>query len=130
MATIKEKLYWKEWQRAFRKTEKYKMWRTKTVEKQNRDRKTMRAQIVEHYGGKCTCCGIKEIPFLTIDHINNDGYKTRKAGNKRREYSLGYYKRIIREGYPADLQILCFNCNLAKNHNGGICPHSTFIKAN
>ena len=24
----------------------------------------MKKQIIEHYGGKCSCCGIKEINFL------------------------------------------------------------------
>lgn len=25
--------------------------------------------------------------------------------------------------YPKDIQILCYNCNLGREKNGGICPH-------
>jgi hypothetical protein len=30
---------------------------------------------------------------------------------------------IKKNNYPERLQILCFNCNMAKAHNG-YCPHS------
>jgi len=121
--------YQKEWQRSYRNTEKHKLWRKKALEIQRQKAKKLKRQIVDHYGGKCACCGIYEIYFLTIDHINNDGYKlkNREDGTKRKNRVSGYlfYKQIIEDNFPNDLQILCFNCNTAKQHNGGVCPHKT-----
>lgn len=76
--------------------------------------------VLEHYGDKCTCCGETEPKFLTIDHINNDGHKHRhKLGSR-------IYWDIIKNNFPSDLQILCFNCNCAKGIYG-ICPHEEAI---
>jgi hypothetical protein len=27
------------------------------------------------------------------------------------------------QGYPAGLQVLCYNCNISKHRNGGVCEH-------
>lgn len=50
---------------------------------------------------------------LTIDHVNGGG---RASG----DHQLGarLLKRIVDEGFPADYQILCFNCNFAKHAEG------------
>jgi len=84
-------------------------------------------KIRNAYGNKCNCCGETNPLFLTIDHINNDGYKIRprnKNGYAQAEFSGSYYKRIIRADFPKDLQLLCWNCNCGKNRNNGICPHN------
>lgn len=73
-----------------------------------------------HYGGKCTCCGEGEPKFLTIDHINDDGYLNRRQNGRTGVASFYYW--IKKNRYPTDLQVLCFNCNLAKGHFK-ICPH-------
>ncbi len=117
--------YQKEWQRRYRQTPKYKDWRKKALVKQSLRAKELKQQIVTHYGGQCACCGIKELCFLSIDHINNDGYKDRKEGKKYRPSGILLYKRIIKANYPDNLQIYCFNCNIAKQHNGGECPHKS-----
>lgn len=78
------------------------------------------------YGNKCNCCGESNKLFLTIDHVNNDGYKIRqrnKNGNYSAPFSGHYYKQIIKANFPSDLQLLCWNCNCGKARNGGICPH-------
>jgi len=82
----------------------------------------MKETVVRHFGGKCACCGESDIGFLTIDHVNNDGGKHRKEIGK-----AGLYMWLIRHNFPAtyELQVLCFNCNFGKNHNGGICPHKS-----
>lgn len=76
--------------------------------------------VIEHYGGKCTCCGEKNIWFLSIDHVNNDGYKLGRSrpGTK--------YSNIISKNFPKDLQLLCYNCNQGKNNpiNKFVCPHN------
>ena len=65
----------------------------------------------------CACCGQSDERFLSIDHIHNDGAIRRKADRK---HAKPY--RIIKDGFPSDFQILCFNCNFAKQ-KFGICPH-------
>lgn len=86
----------------------------------NRERvRTKRLIVMDHYGGKCVCCGENIIEFLTIDHINNDGYVHRKIIGK---CSLILYNWIIKNNFPKDLQILCYNCNMAKGRYG-VCPH-------
>ena len=80
-----------------------------------------RTLVYAKYGGQCACCGEKEIRFLTVDHVNNDGHIERKKGI----YTNGsqFYRWIIQNNFPSDYQLLCFNCNLGKARNGGICPH-------
>lgn len=114
--------YQKEWQKTYRKTSQYKIWRRKATEKHLAKAQELKRQIVNHYSGKCACCGIEDIVFLTIDHINNDGY-LEKIGKKYRPSGYFLYKKIISKNYPDNLQVLCFNCNIAKQHNKGICPH-------
>lgn len=75
-----------------------------------------RELVFAHYGDKCACCGEDNPFFLTIDHINNDGHKKRKTSRLQ-------WHRAIKDGFPSDLQILCFNCNLGKSRNNGVCPH-------
>lgn len=73
--------------------------------------------VYNHYGNKCKCCSEPNRLFLTIDHVNNDGYLERKSG-------MVLYKLIIKNNFPEKFQILCWNCNLGKYLNNGICPHN------
>lgn len=76
-------------------------------------------KIVEHYtDGKncCNCCGEDIFEFLTIDHINNDGAKHRE------EIGTNILTDLIHRNFPEGFQILCMNCNMAKETNG-FCPH-------
>ena len=74
------------------------------------------------YGNQCACCGETEKKFLTLDHINNDGNEERKRTSSRSnatylwKYACDHFDK---ERY----QILCYNCNMGKNRNKGICPH-------
>ena len=77
-------------------------------------------RVIAHYGGKCECCGISDHRFLCIDHINNDGYAHRKLDRVR------IHDHVIKNGFPSEFRVLCFNCNLARAFFGGpnkICPH-------
>lgn len=77
-----------------------------------------RKKAIEHYGGKCVCCGEDTYEFLCIDHINNDGHLERKAGKSTRNLY-----NIFRQGiFPKHYQLLCHNCNMAKGFYGK-CPH-------
>lgn len=87
-----------------------------------RSRKNTKMKVINHYGGKCACCGENKSAFLTIDHVNNNGNdhrKTMPGGGS----STATYRWIIKNNYPTDLQLLCWNCNCGKQINGGICPH-------
>lgn len=77
--------------------------------------------VYSHYGNKCNCCKETEKKFLTIDHVNNDGYKDKKD---RGGSSDSLYRKIIKENFPDIYQILCYNCNCGKARNNGICPHN------
>lgn len=83
---------------------------------------SLKAQVYAAYGGyKCACCGETEPSFLSIDHMNNDGYKLRKAQTQGSGVRiLGWLKK---HGYPEGYQILCMNCQHGKARNGGVCPH-------
>lgn len=79
-------------------------------------RKRNRKKVTEKYGGACTCCGEKELLFLTIDHINGDGLKDRLDKG-------GWFMKLLRLERRSDLQVLCYNCNMGREVNGGVCPH-------
>lgn len=76
-----------------------------------------RKEVLNHYGSICACCGENNVRFLTVDHTNNDGAEHRKKIKKDIVYWL------IKNNYPEGFQVLCFNCNLGKSLNKGICPH-------
>lgn len=72
------------------------------------------------YGGVfCACCGETEERFLTIDHING----CTKAQRKAEGTGGALYRWLRAHGYPPGYQVLCFNCNMGREKNGGICPH-------
>ena len=79
---------------------------------------TYKILVFNHYGHKCVCCSESNKLFLTIDHINNDGKL------HRQNVKTSMYRWVVKNNYPTDLQILCWNCNLGKYYNNGICPHN------
>lgn len=89
-------------------------------ERKRRKRKEQRQQVISHYGGICTCCGLDDLDVLSIDHINGGGNRHRRIIG---DSSYQMYKWIIKNNYPEDFQVLCMNCNLAKAH--GVCPHES-----
>lgn len=78
-------------------------------------------KAMQPYGLKCACCNENELAFLTIDHVNNDGYLTPL------KTSLALYRLVIKEGWPKQYRVLCFNCNTGRHINGGTCPHGNGI---
>lgn len=89
-----------------------------------------KAKGLQAYGGQCVCCGESNPVFLTIDHINNDGAQHREEmgykANGRGELRIGsgttMYWWLEKNGYPDGHQVLCANCNMAKQSLGK-CPH-------
>lgn len=86
--------------------------------------KVMFFNLISNGNIRCECCGIDDIDFLTLDHIQNDGAKEKK------ELSNGQggewlYAKIMKKEYILSSEryrILCFNCNSARGAMG-ICPH-------
>jgi uncharacterized protein with PIN domain len=84
----------------------------------------LRHEVLSHYAGddlKCACpgCGERTIEFLCIDHIDGGGHL------HRLEIGLGsetLYKWLKRNNFPPGFQVLCANCNGAKQYHG-MCPH-------
>jgi len=84
----------------------------------------IKRSAMEHYGqGKCACCKNDFLPHLTLDHVNNDGKAHRASLRGWERGGICLYKKLKREGYPNNppLQVLCFNCNMAKKYYG-VCP--------
>lgn len=89
----------------------------------------VKAEVYAAYGGYvCACCGETEPTFLSIDHMNNDGYAHRKtiksagkAGNVIYRWLAKQFKQTGK--WPIGFQILCMNCQHGKSRNKGICPH-------
>lgn len=85
-----------------------------------RDYWQAKAKFLEMYGYVCACCGEANPKFLTVDHVQNDG------GDRRRFRSVGtmiFLKEAISNYQPNVYRILCYNCNMGRAANGGICPH-------
>lgn len=93
---------------------------TKNAETARAKHAALRNQVLEGYGGMCACCDEWIPDFLTLDHVQNDGANERKAS----DYNLmALYRRLIKEGFPLEYQLLCWNCNCGRAKNGGVCPH-------
>ena len=80
-----------------------------------------RNACIEHFShgtNRCNCCGENNTKFLTLSHKNNDGYKHRREGGAS-------YKRLYNDNFKTDYDIIieCYNCNLARSRNNGVCPH-------
>ena len=105
-------------------------WHKKNPEHSRRTQREIKERLRDSvlllYGNCCACCGETYQKFLTMDHVNNDGNKHKQASGLRYGGSaLHYYLKI--HNYPSGFQILCWNCNMGKAHNGGICPHITEV---
>lgn len=73
--------------------------------------------VLRHYGDECACCGEVERVFLTVDHLEGTGAAHRKQIRRRNIYFW-----LVKNHFPQGFQILCFNCNCAKERVGQ-CPH-------
>lgn len=87
---------------------------------QSRRRDEIRREVFAVYGNRCVCCGESEFSFLSLDHVNDDGALWRKV------FGIGITAIDLcrwakKNGYPRQLQLLCYNCNMSKEYGG--CPH-------
>ncbi len=88
----------------------------------------LRLEAMDTYGGRyCACTNCPEhthqhLKFLTIDHTSNNGNEHRRQFG-RNFSSLRLLRWLKQSNWPPGYQILCFNCNIARSFNDGICPH-------
>lgn len=91
-----------------------KAWRSRA------ENRMLKMEMIIEYGGKCACCGEKGIEFLTIEHINGDGWLHRYNINGN---GIRVWQDLKIKGWPKDnYTILCWNCNCAKKY-GKFCMH-------
>lgn len=85
--------------------------------KRHRDyNRALRNEVIDAYGARCVCCGETNRKFLTIDHVNSDGY-----ADRQRRSLMTWLKK---NNFPKDrYQLMCYNCNMGRAKNGGVCPH-------
>lgn len=73
----------------------------------------IRLEAMQAYGGKCSNCEENHPLFMTIDHVNNNGYLEHKTPG------IEFYQYLKSFGYPGkgtQVQILCHNCNALKEY--------------
>lgn len=95
----------------------YHRHRVDLLEKYKLSYQAKRFAVLQHYGGRCSCCGENTYEFLTIEHKNGGGTKHRKQIGASNMVAF-----IIKNNYPDNFDVLCYNCNCAKAFNK-ICPH-------
>lgn len=110
-------------QRNLRRREKYASEVNHPIRKRypKKDKRKFKVQTFDHYGKVCLCCGENNLKLLTIDHINDNGKEHGNGVNRYKGEDL--YRYLIANNFPSGLQVLCFNCNIGRRNNGGICPH-------
>jgi hypothetical protein len=99
--------------------ERRKRYRLIAAEKAKEQREIIRNEFFNIYGNICRCCGETNRRFLTLDHINNDGYLS-----PHRQYEI---TKAIKFVDKTRYQTLCYNCNCGKRVNNGICPHKSVL---
>lgn len=98
--------------------------RLQVLQKSRRQRDAVWDRLFALYGAVCVCCGEIDRVFLTVDHVNNDG-KIDRAKFKDGTASLRLW--LSRQPKLPNYRILCFNCNLGRARNAGVCPHELLM---
>jgi uncharacterized protein YeaO (DUF488 family) len=87
--------------------------------------KNLKFEVLSHYSNGtpiCACCGEKELSFLSLEHVNNDGAKHKKELFGKRH---NLYSWLKNNSYQTNykIEVLCMNCQFGRRYNNGICPH-------
>lgn len=89
-------------------------------------RADMRLAALRAYSNRdpfCSCCGEGVLQFLALDHIDGGGHRQRTETG-----GGGFYTWLKKNGYPPGFRVLCHNCNMGRQLNGGICPHDSLVR--
>lgn len=106
--------------------EKADKWAAANRDRINERARSRRLAALVAYSGPdpfCSCCGETVLQFLALDHIDGGGYKQRKELG-----GGGFYSWLSRNGFPPGFRVLCHNCNMARQFNGGTCPHDSLVR--
>ena len=98
-----------------------KNYRQENKEKIKENNQKMKELVYNHYSNgviECACCGEKEIDFLSLDHIYNNGAKHKK---KIKGGGFGILRWAIKNNFPPIFQLLCMNCNVSKGKKANNC---------
>lgn len=118
----KDRAYWEENkdQRNEQRRNRYAATREKALASQLQYRQGIRAQVFDHYGWQCACCG--STVALQIDHVAGNGTQHRRElfGSTRGASGTSFYAWLIRNDFPEGYQTLCHPCNASK-HTGTHC---------
>ncbi len=99
-----------------------KEWQIKNPEKMKeinrRARKKLKIDALDAYsknGAHCINCKTREIDFLCLDHIDDNGAECRRL----RGGGNSFFFWLRKNEYPKSLklQVLCYNCNNYKKIN-------------
>jgi len=86
--------------------------------KKNRLYYKFRLNFLKHFDSKCQCCGLDDIRFLTLDHVQNDGHKDDRLS------PIQLYRKAWEDRFDKNKwNCLCWNCNCARAQFRGVCPH-------
>ena len=90
----------------------YKLRSCKTCARNQK--RELKNKVIAGYGGKCSWpgCDVIDPDMLTIDHVEDDGAKERLHTNNIGGFAI--HRKIVREGFPPEYQILCANHNMKK----------------
>jgi hypothetical protein len=75
----------------------------------------LKREVLAHYSPKrklcCSWkkCNVVDLDMLTLDHVNNDGYKHIRPGRKSRVTGRELYRWAKDNDYPDTFQTLCWN---------------------
>jgi len=99
-----------------------KQWKSPSAALQKAMHRRLREKIIRYYScgtNKCMCknCGVSDMEFLSIDHINGGG-----TNHLRQLKGQNLYYWLIKNKLPSGFRVLCYNCNFSLGHYG-YCPH-------
>ena len=77
------------------------------------NRRTIKLEMIQAYGGRCLICGEAHWEFLTIDHINGGGTEHRRSIGSKSIYAWLKERDWPQNGY----RLLCANCNCSEKRN-------------
>lgn len=85
------------------------------------DAEKLKQFIFDHYDwSECLCCGEDHMPYLTIGHLDNDGYRHKShLDSKRRLTGARLIKSIIHSDFTCEFRLgpLCCNCQVGCQDN-------------
>jgi hypothetical protein len=107
----KRRIWFREWTRNNRASYNKSKWKY---------RDALKARAIAYYSdgtSKCAWCGHSDLDALCLDHINDDGALDRKRlkiSGRGNGSGSRTYEALSKLGFPPGYQVLCANCNMAK----------------